>query len=139
MCDDGITCYVTGWLWLRWCVFKSASVTSSLSITTSPAPCDTQSGLSRELFERWCSDKKNGLIIPGYVVEGTLAKHVLTEPSDVTSYDGRRLPLRMKVDYISFSAHVDYTQNAEFIDEMKPNNLVSRVHVSVTVLLTQII
>lgn len=33
-----------------------------------------QSGLSRTLFERWCPDKKNGLIIPGYVVEGTLAK-----------------------------------------------------------------
>lgn len=33
-----------------------------------------QSGLSRELFEAWCTDKKSGVIIAGYCVEGTLAK-----------------------------------------------------------------
>ncbi|KAK1874720.1 Cleavage and polyadenylation specificity factor subunit 3 [Dissostichus eleginoides] len=33
-----------------------------------------QSGLSRELFESWCTDKRNGVIIAGYCVEGTLAK-----------------------------------------------------------------
>lgn len=33
-----------------------------------------QSGLSRELFESWCTDKKSGVIIAGYCVEGTLAK-----------------------------------------------------------------
>ena len=27
-----------------------------------------QSGLSRELFEMWCADKRNGLIMPGYAV-----------------------------------------------------------------------
>ena len=33
-----------------------------------------QSGLSRQLFEVWCTDKRNGLIVAGYCVEGTLAK-----------------------------------------------------------------
>ena len=33
-----------------------------------------QSGLSRQLFEAWCTDKRNGLIVAGYCVEGTLAK-----------------------------------------------------------------
>ena len=33
-----------------------------------------QSGTSRELFDKWCSDSKNGVILPGYCVEGTLAK-----------------------------------------------------------------
>lgn len=33
-----------------------------------------QSGLSRELFEQWCTDRRNGVIIAGYCVEGTLAK-----------------------------------------------------------------
>lgn len=88
------------------------------------SPAMLQSGLSRELFEKWCTDKKNAIIVPGYVVEGTLAKHILSEPDDVPSMDGKRLPLRMQVEYISFSAHVDYTQNSEFIDEMKPANLV---------------
>jgi len=38
--------------------------------------------------------------------------------------DGRKLPLRMKVDYISFSAHVDGTQNRAYINEVNPSNLV---------------
>lgn len=88
------------------------------------SPAMLQSGLSRDLFERWCSDKKNSVIIPGYVVEGTLAKEILGEPDEIKSMDGKSLPLRMKVEYISFSAHVDYTQNAAFIDEMKPVHLV---------------
>ena len=38
------------------------------------SPGMMQSGLSRELFENWCTDKRNGCIIAGYCVEGTLAK-----------------------------------------------------------------
>lgn len=38
------------------------------------SPGMMQSGLSRELFEAWCTDKRNGCIIAGYCVEGTLAK-----------------------------------------------------------------
>jgi Cft2 family RNA processing exonuclease len=38
------------------------------------SPGMMQSGLSRELFESWCMDKRNGVIIAGYCVEGTLAK-----------------------------------------------------------------
>lgn len=38
------------------------------------SPGMMQSGLSRELFEAWCIDKRNGVIIAGYCVEGTLAK-----------------------------------------------------------------
>lgn len=38
------------------------------------SPGMMQSGLSRELFEDWCIEKRNGTIIAGYCVEGTLAK-----------------------------------------------------------------
>ena len=38
------------------------------------SPGMLQSGLSRDLFEGWCPDPKNGCIIAGYCVEGTLAK-----------------------------------------------------------------
>ena len=38
------------------------------------SPGMMQSGLSRELFETWCTDRRNGVIIAGYCVEGTLAK-----------------------------------------------------------------
>jgi cleavage and polyadenylation specificity factor subunit 3 len=86
----------------------------------------SQSGLSRELFERWAPDKRNGLVITGYCVDGTLARHAMTEPSEITSLSGTRIPLRMSVDYISFSAHVDYTQNSQFIEEVKSPHVVSR-------------
>ena len=33
-----------------------------------------QNGKSKELFEQWCEDEKNGIIFTGYSVEGTLAK-----------------------------------------------------------------
>jgi cleavage and polyadenylation specificity factor subunit 3 len=49
------------------------------------SPGMLQNGLSRELFELWCSDKKNGVIIPGYCVEGTLARTILSEPSHVAA------------------------------------------------------
>ena len=38
------------------------------------SPGMMQSGISRELFELWCSDVKNGTIVAGYCVEGTLAR-----------------------------------------------------------------
>lgn len=88
------------------------------------SPAMLQNGLSRELLELWCPNPKNGLIIPGYVVEGTLAKTILTEPKEITALSGATLPLRMSVEYISFSAHVDYVQNSEFIDLLKPPHLV---------------
>ena len=48
------------------------------------SPGMMQSGLSRELFEGWCSDRRNGLMMPGYSVAGTLAHHVLNEPKDIS-------------------------------------------------------
>ncbi|SPP87976.1 cleavage and polyadenylation specificity factor 73 [Drosophila guanche] len=83
-----------------------------------------QSGLSRELFESWCTDPKNGVIIAGYCVEGTLAKTILSEPEEITTLSGQKLPLNMSVDYISFSAHTDYQQTSEFIRLLRPTHVV---------------
>lgn len=88
------------------------------------SPGMMQSGLSRELFESWCTDKRNGVVIAGYCVEGTLAKHIMTEPDDITTMSGQKLPLKMSVDYISFSAHTDYQQTSEFIRHLKPPHVI---------------
>ncbi|XP_031625502.1 cleavage and polyadenylation specificity factor 73 [Contarinia nasturtii] len=88
------------------------------------SPGMMQSGLSRELFELWCSDPKNGVIIAGYCVEGTLAKTILSEPEEITTMSGQKVPLNMSVDYISFSAHTDYQQTSEFIRLLKPIHVV---------------
>lgn len=38
------------------------------------SPGMLQSGMSRELLELWAPDNRNGLIVTGYSVEGTLAR-----------------------------------------------------------------
>uniref|UniRef100_T1HZV1 Uncharacterized protein n=2 Tax=Rhodnius prolixus TaxID=13249 RepID=T1HZV1_RHOPR len=88
------------------------------------SPGMMQSGLSRELFESWCTDSKNGVIIAGYCVEGTLAKTILSEPEEIVTLSGQKLRLNMSVAYISFSAHTDYQQTSEFIRKLKPPHIV---------------
>ncbi|KAK4271187.1 hypothetical protein QN277_019915 [Acacia crassicarpa] len=88
------------------------------------SPGGLQSGLSRQLFDKWCSDKKNSCILPGYVVEGTLAKTIISEPKEVTLMNGLAAPLNMQVHYISFSAHADSAQTSAFLEELNPPNII---------------
>ncbi|KAK3419724.1 hypothetical protein EUGRSUZ_G00401 [Eucalyptus grandis] len=88
------------------------------------SPGGLQSGLSRQLFDMWCSDRKNACVIPGYVVEGTLAKTIINEPKEVTLMSGLTAHLNMQVHYISFSAHADFAQTSAFLDEVMPPNIV---------------
>ena len=96
----------------------------SLPCVILASPGMLQNGVSRELLELWCSEPKNGVIIAGYAVDGTLAKHVLSEPTHITSASGVRLPFRMSVHYVSFSAHADYRETSEFIDILRPANCI---------------
>ncbi|KAB5516326.1 hypothetical protein DKX38_026974 [Salix brachista] len=88
------------------------------------SPSSLQSGLSRQLFDMWCSDKKNACVIPGYVVVGTLAKTIINEPKEVQLMNGLTAPLHMQVHYISFSAHADYAQTSTFLKELMPPNII---------------
>ncbi|AEO61408.1 hypothetical protein MYCTH_2311535 [Thermothelomyces thermophilus ATCC 42464] len=98
------------------------------------SPGMLQNGVSRELLERWAPSEKNGVIITGYSVEGTMAKHIMQEPEQIqavmtrSSAGGRRgpggdaekvmIPRRCTVQEFSFAAHVDGTENREFIEEV---------------------
>jgi cleavage and polyadenylation specificity factor subunit 3 len=53
------------------------------------------------------------------------AQDILNEPEEIQSLRGSPIPRRISVDYISFSAHVDYTQNSEFIELVKAQHVVS--------------
>ena len=88
------------------------------------SPGMLQSGVSRQLFDRWASDPKNGCLIAGYAVEHTLAKEIMSQPREVVTMEGRRQPLNCLVDYVSFSAHVDFVQNRDFITTVNPRNIV---------------
>ncbi|KAI0508272.1 cleavage and polyadenylation specificity factor subunit [Xylaria bambusicola] len=98
------------------------------------SPGMLQSGVSRELLERWAPSDKNGVIITGYSVEGTMAKHIVQEPDQIQAVMSRNtnairrapggesekvmIPRRCSVAEYSFAAHVDGQENREFIEEI---------------------
>ena len=102
------------------------------------SPGMLQSGVSRELLERWAPNDRNGVVITGYSVEGTMAKQIMNEPDSIpaimgnrgTAGPGRRglgangeaekpmIPRRCSVQEYSFAAHVDGQENQSFIEEM---------------------
>lgn len=89
------------------------------------SPGMLQSGPSRELLEKWAPDPKNGLMLCGYSVEGTLARDMQNEPRDFEALiSKKRIVRRMTVHYISFAAHVDFAGNSQFIDYCKPTHLI---------------
>ncbi|KAH8699171.1 putative cleavage and polyadenylation specifity factor, 73 kDa subunit [Talaromyces proteolyticus] len=101
------------------------------------SPGMLQTGTSRELLERWAPSERNGVVMTGYSVEGTMAKQLLNEPeqipatmSKVSAGPGSRtnpmadddqkvmIPRRCTIDEISFAAHVDGVENRNFIEEV---------------------
>lgn len=87
------------------------------------APGMLQNGESRRLFEEWCDNDKNGVVLAGYSVEGTLAKRLLSDPEEIKCLNGRIKKCLCSVEYVSFSAHVDYLQNSQFIRSVVPDNI----------------
>jgi len=87
-------------------------------------PSMLQSGLSRDLFDAWADDARNGVIIADFAVQGTLARDILAAPDTVVTRGGARVPLRASVDAISFSAHADFDQTSTFVDALNPPHIV---------------
>ncbi|KAF3985719.1 hypothetical protein FT663_03814 [Candidozyma haemuli var. vulneris] len=90
------------------------------------SPGMLQSGVSRQLLERWAPEPKNAVIMTGYSVEGTMAKDLLREPPSIPSSNNPEMtiPRRLTVDEISFAAHVDFIENSGFIDEVSPKKII---------------
>ncbi|KAE8330773.1 beta-lactamase-like protein [Aspergillus sergii] len=99
------------------------------------SPGMLQTGTSRELLERWAPNERNGVVMTGYSVEGTMAKQLLNEPEQIPAVMSRAasglarrggngeeqkvmIPRRCTVDEISFAAHVDGVENRNFIEEV---------------------
>ncbi len=113
------------------------------------SPGMMQNGVSRELLERWAPSEKNGVIITGYSVEGTMAKAIMQEPDEIPAIMTRNtaasrragkggddkekvmVPRRCSVQEYSFAAHVDGVENREFIEQVAAPVVVRRNLVSV--------
>ncbi|AQZ16810.1 YSH1 (YLR277C) and SYC1 (YOR179C) [Zygosaccharomyces parabailii] len=90
------------------------------------SPGMLQSGLSREVLERWCPEDKNLVLITGYSVEGTMAKFLMLEPDTIPSIRNPEvtIPRRCQIEEISFAAHVDFQENLEFIEKISASNII---------------
>ena len=88
------------------------------------SPGMLQKGLSRTLFEKWCSCSDNGVVFTGYCVESTLAREILSGKKEIRNSEGATLPIKMSVDYISFSAHADFVQTRDFIKTVDPTQVI---------------
>ncbi|RYP01691.1 hypothetical protein DL764_006154 [Monosporascus ibericus] len=98
------------------------------------SPGMLQNGVSRELLEKWAPNEKNGVVITGYSVEGTMAKQIVQEPDQIPAVMARNtnairrnpggdsekvmIPRRCSVAEYSFAAHVDGQENKEFIEQV---------------------
>lgn len=78
----------------------------STPLVVMASPGMMQSGFSRELFEMWCSDRRNGLMMPGYSVAGTLAHHLMSEPKEITTSAGDRVPVSRDGDHVPPHPHL---------------------------------
>lgn len=99
------------------------------------APGMLQNGTSRELLERWAPDSRNGVVITGYSVEGTMARRIMNEPEYIESIAAKSygqtgkqegmIPRRCSVEEISFAAHVSGVENEAFIKQISAPHVVS--------------
>lgn len=49
----------------------------------------------------------------------------MSGPDEIPSLKGNIIPRRLSVDDISFSAHVDFSQNSEFIEAVRAKHIVN--------------
>jgi Cft2 family RNA processing exonuclease len=96
----------------------------NLACVVLAAPGMLQSGTSRELFEVFCGERRNGVIFTAYSVAGTLAHDLAKEGETVILPDGRALAVRCSLKWISFSAHSDYEQTHRFIQSLQVGHVV---------------
>ncbi|KAH0788525.1 Cleavage and polyadenylation specificity factor subunit 3-I [Histomonas meleagridis] len=88
------------------------------------APAMLQNGMSRTLFDRWASNPLNGVIIPGYTVENTLAKDLFSEPKEVPTMNGNMIPRKISIHNVSFSGHSDFTHTSQFIKALQVKRII---------------
>ena len=102
-------------------IFDLAATTKPCVVIAGPGML--QNGMSRRIFEHWCEDERNTVLIAGYCIEGTLGSDIQKNPREVTAMDKRKLKLKASVVTISFSAHTDFNQTNGFIQRVSPNHI----------------
>jgi cleavage and polyadenylation specificity factor subunit 3 len=79
-------------------------------------------GLALQLFDQWSHDRRNGVMIAGYNVEGTLAYELLHSPPQFhRTTQGTSHELLMEIGGVSMSNHADSKETVEFVRQVQPS------------------
>ncbi|TRY74449.1 hypothetical protein TCAL_10092 [Tigriopus californicus] len=80
-------------------------------------------GLSLQIFEEWCTNELNMIIMPGYCVAGTVGHKILNGTRKIEFKKGKPVEVKMSVQYMSFSAHADAKGIMQLISYCEPRNV----------------
>lgn len=86
-------------------------------------PSMLNSGISLELFKRWCNNENNLVLIPGYCSKNTVGEKLL-KGETVINLHGTEYNVKMGVKKISLSSHADSASLCKLIRQVKPKNIV---------------
>ena len=87
------------------------------------SPGMLHSGSSLEVFKKWAPDPLNTVIMPGYCVAGTVGAKIIAGAKTV-EIGKQVIPVNLKVQYLSFSAHADAKGIMQLISQAAPRNVV---------------
>lgn len=81
-------------------------------------------GLSLQIFEEWCPNELNMIIMPGYCTAGTIGHKILNGTRKIDFKKGKPpVEVKMSVQYMSFSAHADAKGIMQLISYCEPRNV----------------
>ena len=81
-------------------------------------------GLSLQIFEEWCTNELNMIIMPGYCTAGTVGHKILNGQRKLDLKKGKPpIEVKMSVQYMSFSAHADAKGIMQLISYCEPRNV----------------
>jgi len=81
-------------------------------------------GLSLQIFEEWCTNELNMIIMPGYCTAGTVGHKILNGQRKLDFKKGKPpVEVKMSVQYMSFSAHADAKGIMQLISYCEPRNV----------------
>lgn len=79
-------------------------------------------GQSLAIFRKWAPDPKNMVIIPGFCVSGTVGYKILNGVKQL-EIDKKTVDVRLRVEYLSFSAHADARGILQLISQCRPGHV----------------
>jgi len=79
-------------------------------------------GLSLSIFKKWAPYEANMVIMPGYCVQGTVG-HKVINGAKMVEIERQNVPVKLTVEYMSFSAHADAKGITQLIRHCQPSNV----------------